>query len=367
MKRLLCIIGSMDVGGAETFIMKLYRKIDKDLYQIDFAVGNKGDNFYADEIYVFGGKIFPITPKSQSLKQNVKDIWHVVKQNNYKYVLRVSQHSLSGLDLLIAKMAGAKICAFRSSNTNTTSGKVKENLLHYLFRFLPKIVANVKIAPSSEAANFMFGKSIFINKKVHILKNAIDLNVYKYNGESRELIRKSFNIDNCFVIGHVGRFYHQKNHSFLLKIFLEVQKNYKNSRLLLVGTGELEDHIKQEALNLGIYEKIIFSGLRSDIPQLLSAMDVMVFPSLYEGLPNSVIEAQATRLPCFISTNITKEVDITGLVSFIPLSKPPRIWASHIMKFPILNREIPICEEFKKHKYDIENTVEDFIHFVFKY
>ena len=215
MKRLLCIIGSMDAGGAETFIMKIYRKIDRSLYQIDFAVASQGESFYSDEIASFGGRIFHITPKSKSIIQNLKEIWSIVKREEYKYVLRISQHSLSGLELVAARFAGAKVCAFRSSNSNTTSGGIGSNFFHYFFRFLPKYFANVKIAPSSEAAIFMFGRKALLNKKVHILKNAIDLDVYKFDETWRASTRSDFGIDDYFVVGHVGRFNKQNNNSIL--------------------------------------------------------------------------------------------------------------------------------------------------------
>jgi glycosyltransferase involved in cell wall biosynthesis len=355
----------MDAGGAETFIMKIYRKIDRTLYQIDFAIASQGKNFYSDEITSLGGKIFSITPKSKSIIRNFQDIWGIVKRDEYKYVLRVSQHSLSGLELVAAKFAGAKICAFRSSNSNTTSRGIRSKFSHYFFRFLPKYFANVKIAPSSEAAIFMFGKRALLKKEVHILKNAIDLDVYKFDVTWRSSIRNNFGIDNCFVVGHVGRFNQQKNHSFLLEIFSEILKTKKNSILLLVGKGELEVNIRQKATKLGILDKIIFTGVRPDIPQLLCAMDVMIFPSLYEGMPNTIIEAQATGLPCYIADTVTREVDIAGLVDFLPLSVPASDWASQVQKNERNSRQSNSREIFIEKSYEINETVKDFINLVF--
>ena len=366
MKRLLCIIGSMNVGGAETFLMKIYRKLDKSLYQIDFAIATNNKSYYYDEITSLGGIIYCITPKSKNILRNMLDIWHLVKEHNYKHILRVSQHSLSGLELLIARLAGAEICAFRSSNSNTTTGDLRGKISHYIFRFLPKFIANVKIAPSPEAAIFMFGKRALYNKKVNILSNAIDLNEYKFDADWRRFFRTEFDVEDCFVIGHIGRFNCQKNHSFLLDIFYEISHLRPNSILMLVGKGELEDNIRKKAIKLGIIGKIIFTGIRSDIPKLLCSMDVMVFPSFYEGMPNTIIEAQATGLPCYISDTISKDVNITGLVHFLSLSSSAEKWADQITQLDISDRVINVKDYFKKQSYEIESSVSKFIKLIFE-
>ena len=156
----------------------------------------------------------------------------------------------------------------------------------------------------------------------------------------------------------------QKNHVFLLDVFFEYLKLAPNSVLLLVGGGELEFAIKQKASELGMSDKIIFTGIRSDIPSLLSAMDVFVFPSLYEGMPNTVIEAQATGLRCIISDTITHEADITGLVHYLPLGDAGE-WANYIDQLPQVIRETPI-QKFKENCYDIETVTEQFVNLIFR-
>ena len=151
-KRLLCIVGSMNAGGAETFLMKIYRKLDKEKYQMDFAVATMDKAFYDDEICNLGGKIFHIKPKSEGIISNFNSIKEIVRENEYRYVLRTSQHSLSALELFAAKLGGAKITTFRSSNSNTTSDSKKEKILHKICMFMPYLFANVRIAPSTEAA-----------------------------------------------------------------------------------------------------------------------------------------------------------------------------------------------------------------------
>ena len=156
MKRLLCIVGSMNRGGAETFLMKIYRALDKTNYQMDFAVTGKG--LYDEEIESLGGKMWTIRPKSEGLVRNFLGIKSLVRKQDYQSVLRISQNSLSALELYAAKLGGAKIRAFRSSNSQSVNGTKREDIVHKLFMFMPRFFANVKIAPSTEAAEFMFGK-----------------------------------------------------------------------------------------------------------------------------------------------------------------------------------------------------------------
>ena len=365
MKRLLCIVGSMDAGGAETFLMKIYRQLDKTKYQMDFAVATSKKGYYDDEILAKGGKIYLITPKSNGIIKNFSSIKRLVREKSYQYVLRTSQHSLSALELLAAKLGGAKVRVFRSSNSNTTSGSKKQMLLHKACIFMPALFANVKIAPSTEAAEFMFGKDCIKKGKAFLLHNAIDLDLYKFDKEQRAKYRNEFNIENKLVIGHIGRFNQQKNHKFLIDIFDEVLKRINNAVLLLIGKGELEEEITQQINKLGISDKVIFTGVRSDIPQLLSAMDVFVMPSFYEGMPNTIIESQATGLSCVISDTITKEANITGLVRYISLNDTAQTWAEEVGKQIQIPRKY-IYDDFISNKYDIQCVVDKFVELIFE-
>ena len=363
MKRLLCILSGMNAGGAETFLMKIYRRIDRTKYQMDFCINMSEKCFYEDEILSLGGKIYRIPAKSASLRDFEKQLYNVVNANGYKYVLRVSSNALGFMDLKIAHKAGAEICAVRSSNSSD-GGSFKSKIAHRLGRALYGKYVNVKIAPSDLAAVYTFGKKAYESGAVNILHNAIDIDQYGFNADMRCRIRSEFGLsDDTTIIGHVGRFMTQKNHAFLLEIFSEYLKINGKSILMLVGGGELESAIKQKASELGISDKIIFTGVRSDVPALLSAMDVFVFPSLYEGMPNTVIEAQATGLPCLISDTITREADITGLVHYLPLGDAG-VWANYIDQLPQLIRETPI-QKFKENCYDIETVTEQFVNLIF--
>ena len=362
-KRLLCIIGNMNAGGAETFLMKMYRSIDHSNYQMDFCINTNNECFYEDEIKTLGGKIYRISAKSQSIKLFKNGLSDCIKSGNYKYVLRITSSAMGFMDLKIAKKAGAKICSARSSNSN--DGKsIKAKAAHVLGKLLYRKYADVKIAPSDLAAKYTFGKKAYRRGEVHILHNALDLNVYSFDEQTRNNIRKEFSIsDNVKIIGHVGRFSKQKNHSFLLDVFNEIHKQNHETILMLVGKGELEDKIKEKIKALNLDDSVIFTGVRSDIPALLSAMDVFVFPSFYEGMPNTVIEAQATGLPCLIADTITKEANVTGLVRYMPL-KASEEWAKEAL-IMISDTRMQTKEIMIRNGYDIESVSKEFVRLVF--
>lgn len=364
MKRLLCIVGSMNAGGAETFLMKLYRKIDKTEFQMDFAVATVDKGFYDDEILSMGGRIYHIRPKSSGMIRNFLEIKKLVKREKYAYVMRTSQHSLSALELLAARLGGAKTTVFRSSNSNTTSGRSKALLLHRFFGFLPRWNANIKIAPSTEAAEFMFGKNCIKKGRAILIHNAIDLSIFRYDKNARMRIKTDFMIPaGTSIVGHIGRFNRQKNHLFLLDIFNEIHKQNHNTVLMLVGKGELEEEIKEKIKALNLEKSVVLTGVRSDIPTLLSAMDVLVFPSFYEGMPNTVIEAQATGLPCLISDTITKEANVTGLVHYMPLNDPVA-WAETALSM-ISETRAQTKEIMVEKGYDIDSVSKEFVRLVF--
>ena len=364
MKRLLCILSGMNAGGAETFLMKIYRWLDKSKYQMDFCINTADKCFYEDEITALGGRIYRIPAKSASVSRFKKQLYDVVKSNGYKYVLRITSNAAGFMDLKIAHRAGAEICAVRSSNSSD-GGSIQTKIAHSLGRILYGRYVNVRIAPSDLAAKYTFGRKAYASGAVNILHNAIDLDMYGYDEHGRTAIRAAFKIpDSTRVLGHVGRFMAQKNHGFLLDVFAAYIKTNPDSVLMLVGCGELESQIKKKSESLGISDKIIFTGVRSDVPALLSAMDVFVFPSLYEGMPNTVIEAQATGLPCVIADTITREADITGLVHYLPL-RDAAAWVDYIAALPQEARTTP-AQTFKANGYDIETAADQFVKLVFE-
>ena len=318
-KRLLCIVSNMDAGGAETFLMKMYRQLDRTCYQMDFVVSGDGRGYYEDEIERLGGRVFRITRKTKDFSAYRRELFDAVREDGCPVVLRIGSNAFSAIDLWIAKRAGARRLALRSSNASDGQAGLGMLLQRALRRPLTS-VANVKIAPSDLAAEYTFGPMAMRKGEVHYLRNALDLDAYAFSAEKRTAIRAELSIDaDALVVGHVGRFAPQKNHGFLIEVFTELLKSRPDARLVLVGKGELEDEVCAKAEAFGVLGSIVFTGVRSDVPALLSAFDALALPSLYEGMPNVVIEAQAAGLSCVVSDTVTRQADVTGLVEYLPI------------------------------------------------
>ncbi len=362
MKRLLCIVSSLDTGGAETFMMKIFRALPQN-YKLDFVVSTD-TGFYEDEVKELGGKIYRVPLRTKQPLQTFKEIKKIVKNNKYETVLKLCDTPIGIFDLLAAKCGGAKKLCVRSCNASSSESKIK-HIIYKILRPFFNVITDIKIAPSRLAAEYTFGGNIVKKGKVIFLHNAVDLKTYYFNEEGRNKIRNEFNIDkNQFVIGHIGRFNDQKNHSFLLDVFKNINEKDPNSVLILVGNGEKKEEIISKIKELDLEKSVILTGVRSDITNLLSAMDVFVFPSLYEGMPNTIIEAQATGLPCVLSDSITKEARITDLLQYLSLEVPSIEWCKVTLNSRIKIRKQPI-KNFIESGYTMDNVAKDFIKIFF--
>ena len=354
----------MDAGGAETFLMKMYRQLDRTRYQMDFIVSGDKRGYYEDEIDRLGGRVFRITRKTKDFSAYRHELYNAVREDGCPSVLRIGSDAFSALDLWIAKKAGARKLSMRSSNASDGKGKMGTLVQKAIRRPLTS-VADVKIAPSDLAAEYTFGRKAVKNGEVHYLKNALDLNAYAYSTEKRSAIRKELGIkDNAFVVGHVGRFAKQKNHGFLINAFYELVKINPEARLILVGKGELENEIRAKVEELGLVDAVDFTGVRSDIPALLSAFDVFALPSLYEGMPNVVIEAQAAGLPCLVADSVTRQANVTGLVEYVPNNEPTK-WAQAIASIDLISGRSGMNNAMISAGYDITQVADEFVRLVF--
>ncbi|MCQ2554128.1 MAG: glycosyltransferase family 1 protein [Clostridia bacterium] len=363
-KRLLCLVSIMDAGGAETYMMKLLRKIDRTKYRIDFGVNENRKGVYDKEIKELGGKIYYIPPKSKDLFAFRRALRKVIKKNGYEYVLRITSNGLGLMDLKIAKKAGAKVTAARSSNSSDGGGK-KTEFLNRMGRNLYAKYVDVKLAPSDLAGKYTFGEEAYMNGEVHILPNGLDYDEYSFSEEKRDELREYLNIpSDALAVGHIGRFVPQKNHSFLLEVFSEIKKKRPDAHLILTGTGADEEAMKKYAKTLKIDDCTHFLGVRPDVKKILSAMDLFVFPSFYEGMPNTVIEAQASGLPVVLSDTITKEADITGLLTYLPLGDRV-FWAEKALE-KVSEERKDTKEDFRKAGYDIEVACELLKKYIFQ-
>ena len=362
-KRLLCIVSNMDAGGAETFLMKMYRQLDRTCYQMDFVVSGDGRGYYEHEIERLGGRVFRITRKTKDFSAYRRELFDAVREDGCPVVLRIGSNAFSAIDLWIAKRAGARRLALRSSNASDGQAGLGMLLQRALRRPLTS-VANVKIAPSDLAAEYTFGPMAMRKGEVHYLRNALDLDAYAFSAEKRTAIRAELSIDaDALVVGHVGRFAPQKNHGFLIEVFTELLKSRPDARLVLVGKGELEDEVFAKAEAFGVLGSIVFTGVRSDVPALLSAFDALALPSLYEGMPNVVIEAQAAGLSCVVSDTVTRQADVTGLVEYLPIDNTTA-WAKVLESAATVER-LDTRTAMTAAGYDISSEAKKFVELVY--
>lgn len=315
--RVLHIVGSMHPGGMENFIMNLYRNIDRDRVQFDFVVHMSGDADYEQEIQRMGGKLYTLPRLTGHPIANLKGLYRIVKDGHYKVVIRHTPNALVAPQVYAAARAGAfSIC----HSHNTTDPK---KLLHHIGKALIKHGKIGRFACSKEAGIWMFGK-----RECTVVHNAIDIDKFSFDQEKRARIRKEFSLEDRQVYGHVGNFIQSKNHPFLLSVYREIARLDDRAAFICIGAGDLKEQIQQEAEQLGIRSRVIFTGIRHDVDAFLSAMDALIFPSIFEGLPLTVIEAQAAGLPCLLSKAVDRGVEVTkGLVSWKSIDETPQAWA----------------------------------------
>lgn len=344
--RVLQVVTYMGRGGLETMLMNYYRHIDHSKVQFDFLTHREFDGDYDKEIKDLGGNVYHLSnlnPLSTSYKKSLNDFF----ENHPEYKI-VHSHldCMAGIPLKYAKLNNAPIRIAHAHNSNQTKD-LKYPLKLFYKRNIKKN-ANYLFACGDEAGKWMFNTDNF-----KVLNNAINARDYTFNINIRNDKRKEFGIfENSILIGHVGRFFPQKNHEFLIDIFNQFHKDYPNSYLMLVGEGELKTSIQDKVKILGLEDYVIFTGLRSDVNELLQAMDVFLFPSLYEGLPVSIIEAQAAGLPCLISDKVPIECKKTDLVYQLSLEDSVNTWADKIHELSHITRR-DTYEEIKQSGFDI--------------
>ena len=362
MIRVLHVLGGLDRGGAEAMVMNLYRTIDRTQVQFDFIIHTEKKQAYYDEIIALGGKIYHFPAFNGLNYFKMMNLWKLFFKDHPEYkILHSHVRSYASLYLPIAKNAGLKTIIH---SHNTSSGKGLKAVVKFcLQRGLRKNV-DYYFACSDVAGKWLFGEKITKQSNYQVLNNAIDVEKYAYSEMSRKKIRDEFNLKNELVVGHVGRFHPQKNHSFLVDIFAEIHKKRPDSVLMLVGTGDLMDSVKEKVTELKLDDSVIFTGSRDDVNELLSAFDVFVFPSLFEGLPVTLVEVQAAGLPCFSSDSVTKEVDFDRKINYISLDNDAVYWADEIINSK--PERLDHSEAIRKAGYDIQYTVKKLTSFYLK-
>ena len=351
--RVLVLDTVMDRGGAETMMMNYLRNMDRSKVQLDFMVNRDYKADYEDEIESLGGKIYRMCSMyPQNFLKYKKQIREFLKKHPEYKIIHSNLEERSYFALKEAKKLNIPVRI--SHSHNAPKGFDLKSIVRYYFRAKLKPQVTHMFTCGLEAGDWLYGKE---NRDKFIMQNnAIDAKKYEYNEEIEKNIRKEFDLEGKFVIGHVGRFFPQKNHTFLIDIFNEVYKRDNDAILMLVGEGELKKEIENKVKSLGLEKSVIFTGVREDVNNIMQSFDLFILPSLFEGFPVTMVEAQAEGLKCIISDKVPKECDITGNVQIISLEETKEKWAEEILKYKNSYKKESMYEKIVESRFDIKEN-----------
>lgn len=352
MIRILHILpGNMNMGGIESYLMNIYRNIDRKKVQFDFVVHSKDENYYEKEINKLGGVIYRLPIKANNVKNYEKELTNLLKNHKeYNTVHIHATYSFSYIEAKVCKSCNIKNVIFHSHNKNAI---LKRKIYHYLFKHKISNYTTYNIACSFDAAKWMYKKNIIKNNLFSIWNNTINSSNFSYNKDARLKIRRKYNIgEDTLVIGNVGRISYQKNPEKLINIFNEIHKQNPSSVLFMIGEGELKEKINKKIKLLGLEKNVFLIGNVDNVNEYLSAFDIFLFPTRYEGLGIVLIEAQASGLKCFTSDKVVpKETNITTLINYINLNSSNKFWAKKVLENINYKRK-NMNSEIKKSNFD---------------
>ena len=350
--KILQIFTVLNKGGAETNLMSYYRNMERSQFQIDFLV-HRESGFFEDEILKAGSKIYRLP---QILPWKLKEYKKAVKvffDEHQDYDIVHGQCSELGV-FIYEEAKRRNIPVIIAHAHNARMDRDIKLLFRWRWKNRMRKSINQYFTCGKEAAENLFGKKLALQS--YQMNNAIEVENFKFNQEIRTQKRKELNAEETINLVNIGRFNTQKNQLFLLEVFSELIKLNQNYRLFLVGQGELEPQLKAKTAQLKLEEKVVFLGLRNDVPELLQAMDVFLFPSLHEGFSVAFVEAQSTGIKCVISDGVPKEsVLVPENTEIISLKKSPKIWANKILKLDTGNRR-EVSETIINAGYDIKEN-----------
>lgn len=342
--RVLHVLGNTNLGGAESRIMDLYRHTDRNRVQFDFLVHSGEEGFYEKEIRELGGRIFRV-PRFRiynyfSYRKALKEFF----QKHHEFAL-VQGHmtSTAAIYLPIAKKAGVKKTAAHARSAGVDKG-LKGTMTRFLRRNLAD-KADYLFTCSELAGISVYGEKAVQEGKTIFIPNAIDCAGFTFDPEKRKKMREELGLTDAIIIGHVGRFHYAKNHEYLIRVFAKLCQMGTGAcgstaengadqdyHLILLGEGPLMEDTRKLAEELGVADRVHFLGNHKNIADYYQAMDYFVYPSRYEGMPGTIVEAQASGLPCLMSDTICREVIATELVETMSIEKEPKVWAEVLQR-----------------------------------
>lgn len=358
--RVLQIVGRMDRGGIETMLMNLYRHIDREKVQFDFLAHYGREAVYNDEIRSLGGRIYEMPALKD---ENHVYFWRIFsylralhrffKEHREYKVIHGHMTNTASIYMPIAKKYGVSCRIAHSHSTKSKAG-----LLGILTNFLQKSItrhATDLFACSEGAKHWFCSQDVIDSGKIHILANAVDAALFRFDPAVRQKMRRELDLGDNLTIIHVARFRPEKNQTFLIDVLQEMLKLRQDVTFIFAGEGPCEEEVKAKAKACGLEAHTLFLGMRTDVPQLLQAADAFVLPSIWEGLPVTGIEAQASGLHCVVSEGLTREMNAIGMVNYVSLEASCKIWSDALIEAATQPRR-DTYEEIKASGYDINTT-----------
>ena len=374
--RILNVVGRMDRGGIETLIMNVYRHIDRTKVQFDFLAHYGKENAdYNAEIRELGGRIYEMPVIKSTEKTYYGKVFEYIsalkrffREHPEYHIVHGHMTNTAAIYMPIAKKHGKVTCCIAHSHLSTTQKSISplQALGTNLLRLPLRSVATDYFACSDSAAHWLFSDRDIEEGKVRMVQNGIDSAAFDFQPAIREQLRGELNLGDRTVIGHVGRFYHPKNHEFIIEVFRQYHARHQDAMLMLVGEGELRAGIEKKVAQYGLTDSVLFMGMRPNVNEMLQAMDLFIMPSHYEGLPVAGIEAQAAGLPVLASDVITTEMDVTGNVRYLPLSDSAEHWADTIEQLLQNHQRKSTRNAILDSGYDIQHTADDLQEFYIK-
>lgn len=351
--RILQIFGSLDSGGVSNFVMNLYREIDTEKYQFDFALSMGQRALYDDEVLARGGRIFYFD-SSESFAANLR---RILREKGPFHAVHSHMFFYSGIFLAEAARAGVPVRIAHAHNAHTGESRSFPRIVYErMMQAMIRINATCLLGCSEKACRYVFGNGIMRDPRAAVLPDGIDCSRFAFDPDVRAAVRKELGIENQFVIGHVGHFNPAKNHEKILTVFSEVCRRRNDAVLLLVGDGELEQNVRNLADSLELKDKVLFAGAHRDVERYYQAMDVFLFPSRYEGFGMAMIEAQAGGLACIASDVVTEETNADGRAVYLPLKEKDTVWAERVLEAP--SRDTSAFERICD-RYEASNVVKE--------
>lgn len=332
---------SSNLGGIETYLYKLYSNIDRSEYEFDFLINGFKKPYWHDEFTLMGSKFYHVTNRRKNPLKNIEDISNIFKNEKFD-IIHFHLNSLSYTAPVHYALKYNCPVIVHSRNAGILKSKITRTFHKINSIRLPQDKIT-KLAVSDYAGEWMFKSQ----KDVTVINNGIEIEKYKYNINSRHKIRKELGLSEEKAIVHIGAMREQKNHMFLLEVFSKVIEKGINSKLILIGEGNLMQEVEKRIDQLNIKENVLLVGNRNDVSDILSASDIFLFPSFYEGFPNAVLEAQTSGLPCLITDKITDEVIVNENCVAMSLDSTANEWAQKLLT-------LEECEDRYKAAIDVE-------------